>query len=276
VIKEYVPAELKARYINSLLKAGFHAVETGSMASSRIIPQMADTLDVLAKLDLSVSKSEIMVLVFDKKGAEIISQIDEVSCISYPFSVSPTFTKNNLNTTISQSIGCVDEIINICHKAGKTPVIYISMAFGNHYGDKWNIELLFEWIRTLKNLGAGIISLSNVSVDIAPELIKQVFAGLYKYFPDLEFGLHLHTGENNCEKKINAAYNEGCRRFDTVINGNGGCPMSDNILLSNLNTVILLKYLEVNDIKSGIDIEAIGESLKLAELILNPIGKVNN
>jgi len=232
----------KVRYIDHLLHVGFDTVEIGSIVSPRIIPQMADSMEVLKKLDLSGTISNVMFLAVNDRGALVLAGIDQITHISYPFSFSPTFLKHNVKATVDQSLDTAEVVTNLCHKNGKTAVIYISMAFGNPYGDPWSIEILAEWVRKLHEAGARIIPLSNVSVEIEPKLIFTVYSTLIPMFPDIEFGLHLHTSNQGWYEKVNSAYMAGCRRFDGVINGWGGCPMAGKELLGNLKTENLIAF----------------------------------
>ncbi|MCX6243708.1 MAG: hydroxymethylglutaryl-CoA lyase [Bacteroidetes bacterium] len=246
-----IPTEKKASYISQLFKTGFDTVEVGSIVSPGLIPQMADTLDVIRQVDFSGTRSNRMVLVVNTKGAEMISEVKEITHISYPFSISSGFLKLNLNTTIEKAFATVDDILNICARTGKEPVIYISMAFGNPYGDPWNVYLLLARINMLKKMGVKIIPLSNVAIPIGPELIRKVFSTLIPEFPSIEFGLHLHTTNEDWQESIQAAYDSGCRRFDSVIGGYGGCPMSGKEMLGNLATENLIAFAESKE-ESGI------------------------
>ena len=261
-----IPTDQKVRYINQLLKIGFDTVEVGSIVSAKMIPQMADTLDVLRQIDFSETRSNRMILVVNKKGAEIISEVKEITHISYPFSISAGFLKLNLNTTIEKALATVDDILNICARTGKEPVIYISMAFGNPYGDPWNVYLLLARINMLKKMGVKIIPLSNVAIPIGFELIRKVFSTLIPEFPSIEFGLHLHTTNEDWEESIRAAYDSGCRRFDSVIGGYGGCPMSGKEMLGNLATENLVSFAESTGEAGHIDNPALLEACRLASL----------
>jgi len=254
----------KIRYINTLLRAGFDTVEIGSIVSPRIIPQMADSLDVLDRLDLSGTTSNRMFLAVNIHGAEILAERDEITHISYPFSFSPAFLKLNVNSTIEQSLATAEMVTRLCQKHKKNAVIYISLAFGNTYGEPWSIEILVEWVRRLYATGVRIISLSNVSMEIDPIMIADVYSILVPAFPDVEFGLHLHTANTGWYEKVNAAYLAGCRRFDGVINGWGGCPMTGNKLLGNLKTENLLEFAALNKLPVAIDQRVLKKVYKLA------------
>lgn len=266
-LQKIISTKDKVRYINNLLKVGFDTVEVGSLVSPKFIPQMADTLEVIQRLDISDTDSRRMVLVVNKKGAETISQFDEVTHISYPFSFSPTFLKMNVNSTVENSMATVSEIVNLCSKVNKHPVIYISMAFGNPYGDNWNLDLLSHWVERLHQTGVTTIPLSNVAIEIDEKTIGETFSTLVSLFPTIEFGLHLHTSGDGWFVKVNTAWESGCRRFDAVINGWGGCPMSGEELLGNLKTENLLYFVEKKAIPLKIDREALTAAYQSASRI---------
>lgn len=258
-----IPTEKKVRYIQQLLKIGFDTVEVGSIVSRKLMPQMADTLEVLKQVDFSTTLSNRMVLVVNTRGAEIISEVKEITHISYPHSISPTFLKKNLNTTTEQSIETVSEIANLCEKTGKQLVIYISMAFGNPYGDLWSTEILQDRIKVLQKIGVKVIPLSNVAIEIDEQIIREVFSLLIPEFPTLEFGLHLHTTNKDWQENVLAAYESGCRRFDSVINGYGGCPMTGKEMLGNLKTENLVTFADDHGLAGNLDPDALNEAYKL-------------
>jgi hydroxymethylglutaryl-CoA lyase len=266
-----IPTGKKVRYIQQLLNVGFDTVEVGSIVSRKLIPQMADTLEVLQQLDFSNTRSNRMALVVNKKGAEIISGVKEITHISYPHSISPAFLHKNLNSTTDQSLETVSDIANFCEKTGKQLVIYISMAFGNPYGDRWNTDILQESIRELKKIGVKIIPLSNVAIEIDKHLIREIYSLLIPEFPEIEFGLHLHTTNKDWEANISAAYESGVRRFDSVINGYGGCPMTGKEMLGNLKTENLVSFAKDHGL-TGLDPDAFKEAIKLVPLtFMEPI-----
>jgi hydroxymethylglutaryl-CoA lyase len=258
-----IPTEKKVKYIQQLLKIGFDTIEVGSIVSRKLIPQMADTMDVIQQLDFSGTRSNRMVLVVNKKGAEIISEVNGITHISYPHSISPTFLLKNLNTSTEKSIETVSEIANLCEKTGKQLVIYISMAFGNPYGDLWNMDILQEGIRVLQKIGVSVLPLSNVAIEIDKQIIKEMFSLLIPEFPTIEFGLHLHTTNKDWQENILAAYESGCRRFDSVISGYGGCPMSGKEMLGNLKTENMVSFARDNGSAGNLDAEALNEAYKL-------------
>ncbi|HNY01841.1 MAG TPA: hypothetical protein PKG48_04600, partial [Bacteroidales bacterium] len=221
----------KVRYINHLMQAGLDTVETGSLASPKVIPQLADTLEVLRVLERGPGATNLMVLALNGRGAEVLASHERVTHISYPFSFSPVFLERNLKTTVEESLATVAGIVSLCSRNGKEPVIYISMAFGNPYGDPWSLELLAEWTGRLHRAGVRTLVLSNVSVEIGAGLIREAFTPLLPLFPDMEFGLHLHTSREGWTEKVEAAWETGVRRFDGVMNGRGGCPMAGGKML---------------------------------------------
>ncbi|MCX6257318.1 MAG: hydroxymethylglutaryl-CoA lyase [Bacteroidia bacterium] len=267
--KKYITSEKKTRYINALLKAGFHTVEAGSIVSPKVIPQMADTFDVLSSLDKQENSSEVMVLVVNKKGAELASSLSQVNSLAFPFSFSPIFVKKNLNATITEAHKILDDILDSSTKTGKKAVIYISMAFGNPYGDEWSIDLLMHWIELLVNKGIDTIPLSNVSVNISPDLIRSVFSLVTSHFPKVEFGLHLHTSSLDYYEKVEAAYNNGCRRFDTVINGMGGCPMTGSAYMANLKTQDFISFLQQENISHNLHSDKLEQAITIASEVFN-------
>ena len=268
-LKILIPTQLKADYINLLLKVGFDTVDIGSFVSLKAIPQLKDTAEVIHKLDLSATKSKLMVLIANKKGCEIAAQFNEIDFITFPFSISPTFLKRNINSNPEKSLNTIVELLNICDKANKKLVVYIAMGFGNPYGDDWNLDLVEKWVNILYRLGIQIIPFSDILGNSTAERIKTVFSTIIPKFPDMEFGLHLHTKPNDWYEKIDAAYKSGCSRFDTVINGLGGCPMADDKLLGNLDTKNLLYYLDKKNIQYNIDKKAFENTIKMATKIFN-------
>jgi hydroxymethylglutaryl-CoA lyase len=264
-----IPLEEKVRYIEQLFRVGFDTVETGSIVSRRVIPQMADSLDVFNKLDLSGSTAGRMFLAVNARGAETLAGVDEITHISYPFSFSPAFLKLNVNSTVEQSMETTQFITDLCNISGKQAVIYISMAFGNPYGDPWSPDLLVEWVGKLHRAGARIIPLSNVSLEIDAALISRVYSTLVPKFPDIEFGLHLHTSNVGWFEKVDAAYLAGCRRFDGVINGRGGCPMAGKEMLGNLKTENLVDFAAIRKIPLAIDPVALEKACQMANNVFN-------
>ncbi len=265
-----IPTGEKVRYIDLLLRAGFDTVETGSIVSPRLIPQMADSLEVFGKLNVSGNTANRMFLALNSRGAGMLAEIENITHIAYPFSFSPAFLKLNVNATVEQSFETVRLVADLSRQHGKQAVIYISMAFGNPYGDPWSINLLVEWVKKLHDAGARIIALSNVSMEISKEMITMVYSTLIPIFSDVEFGLHLHTGNEGWYEKVDAAYNAGCRRFDGVINGLGGCPMAGKEMLGNLKTENLVEYINQNNLTSTINQDMLIEACLVAKELFTP------
>ena len=259
-LKEWVPTDVKVKYINSLLKVGFDIVEVGSFVSPKAIPQMKDSEEVLQRLDLSGTRSKVMILVVNEKGGKIASKYDTVDYLSFPFSGSATFLRRNLNATFESASSSILRLVEICHKTGKELIVYLSMSFGNPYGDPWEPEMVLDWAVHLYNLGIRIIPLSDILGNVTPERIKAVYNLLIPALPEVDFGFHLHCKAGDHVDKLETAYNCGVRRFDTVLSGMGGCPMADDVLVGNLNTMDLINYLDGKGIKHGIDFRKLMES----------------
>jgi hydroxymethylglutaryl-CoA lyase len=260
-VKQFIPTHKKIEFINLLLQCGFDTVEVGSFVSPKAIPQMKDTAEVLENLNLSNTNSDIAVLVVNEKGGKKAVQYDFVDQLFFPFSVSPTFIQKNLNTTIEDAEKTMDKLQNICVRSGKTLVTYLSMGFGDPYGDDWSLELLHVWVEKLKSKGISVIPFSDIMGDVTPQQITAVYTQLLNDFPDVEFGMHLHTLAGQEQEKIEAAWQAGVRRFDTVINGLGGCPMAGKELVSNLPLTQLMNFCHENNIPTGLN----GEFVKKAK-----------
>jgi hydroxymethylglutaryl-CoA lyase len=274
-IKTFIPTENKIRIINLLLKAGFDTVEAGSFVSEKAIPQMVDSAEVLRGLDNAGSHARIMVLVGNKhraldaiqhlkfqKGPRIqpstfnlqpSNDPPDIDDILYPFSISPSFLKRNLNSDLDRAKGTILDLMEICDHHKKRLIVYLTMAFGNPYGDKWDPGIVEEWAGFLYELGHRVIPLSDILGDVAPERITQVYSRLLKSFPEVEFGIHMHARPGEEYDKIDAAWKAGVRRFDTVTGGFGGCPMADDHLVGNLDTFALIGYCDKNGIVHGLD-----------------------
>jgi hydroxymethylglutaryl-CoA lyase len=238
----FITTEKKALYINSLLKVGFDTIDFGSFVSPKAIPQMRDTAAVLAKLDLSKTQSKLLAIIANVRGANDASQFEEINYLGYPFSISENFQMRNTHKTIQESITTLDAILNIAEKTNKEVVTYLSMGFGNPYGDPWNVELVGEWTEKLSKMGIKIISLSDTIGSSTPEIIAYLFSNLIPAYPALEFGAHLHTTPDKWHEKVDAAFKAGCNRFDGAIKGYGGCPMAKEELTGNMPTEKLLSY----------------------------------
>jgi hydroxymethylglutaryl-CoA lyase len=260
----FIATDHKIRYINQLLKVGFDTIDFGSFVSPKAIPQMRDTAEVLAGLDLSNSKSRLLAIVANSRGASDAVQFDEIDFIGYPFSISETFQLRNTNATIEESLVRVEEIQGICEKRKKKLVIYISMGFGNPYGDRWSVEICQQWVDRLADMGVRIMALSDTIGVANPESISYLFKHLIPPYPDVEFGAHLHTQPHNWKAKIDAAWKSGCRRFDSAINGYGGCPMAKDDLTGNMPTENLISYFEEQHTDLMLDKTAFKEAMSIA------------
>ncbi len=241
-IKDFIPTEKKVQYIQSLLRVGFDTIDFGSFVSAKAIPQMQDTAEVLAKLDLSKTQSKLLAIIANTQGAENASVHPEIQYLGFPFSISENFQMRNTHKTIAESLVTLDEILNIADKSNKEVVTYISMGFGNPYGDPWNVEIVGEWTEKLANMGVKILSLSDTVGSSTPEVIDYLFSNLIPKYPNIEFGAHLHTTPDKWFEKVDAAYKAGCRRFDGAIQGFGGCPMAKDDLTGNMPTEKMLSY----------------------------------
>lgn len=266
-MKEFVPTELKAEYINSLLKVGFDTIDFGSFVSPKAIPQMKDTAEVLAKLELN-DKTKLLAIIANERGASDASQFEEIDYLGFPFSVSEEFQKRNTNSTIEESLGRVEFIQNIASKTNKESVVYLSMGFGNPYGEEWNADIVFKWSERLhKEFDVNILALSDTIGCATEESIGYLFKNLIPSLPNVEFGAHLHTVRENAKNVIAAAYNSGCRRFDSAIKGFGGCPMAKDDLTGNMPTEIMFDWFKENDILLPIDNNAFINSMELSSKI---------
>jgi len=241
-IKTFIPTAKKVQYIQSLLRVGFDTIDFGSFVSPKAIPQMVDTAEVLGQLDLSKTQSKLLAIIANVRGAEDASKHKEINYLGYPFSISENFQMRNTHKTIAQSVDTLSEILNIADKTNKEVVVYISMGFGNPYGDPWNVDVVGEWTEKLAQMGVNILSLSDTVGTSNPETITYLFSHLIPTYPNIEFGAHLHTTPNTWFEKIDAAHKAGCRRFDGAIQGFGGCPMAKDELVGNMPTEKLLSY----------------------------------
>ena len=241
-IKAFIPTQRKVAYIQSLLEVGFDTIDFGSFVSPKAIPQMQDTSEVLSQLDVSQTTSKLLAIIANTQGATLASQQNAIHYLGFPFSISENFQMRNTHKTIAQSTITLIEILEIAYKNNKEVVAYLSMGFGNPYGDPWNVEIVGEWTEKLANMGVKILSLSDTVGSSTPEVITYLFSHLIPKYPTIEFGAHLHTTPNKWLEKVDAAYKSGCRRFDGAIQGFGGCPMATNTLTGNMPTEKLLSF----------------------------------
>jgi hydroxymethylglutaryl-CoA lyase len=266
-IHDFIPTELKAAYINLLLQVGFDTIDFGSFVSPKAIPQMQDTAAVLKKLDLSNTRSKLLAVIANYRGAEDAAEYDEISYLGYPFSVSETFQLRNANSTIQHAFDTVKYIQELCTIKDKQLLVYLSMGFGNPYGDEWNVEIVQEWSQKLIAEGIRIIALSDTVGVATPQQITDIYPVLCASFPQTEFGLHLHATPNNWKNKIDAAYKSGCRRFDSAIKGYGGCPMASDELTGNIATENLIAYLEQQNEPTGLNMDKFQEAMEYSVMI---------
>jgi hydroxymethylglutaryl-CoA lyase len=253
-IKHHIPAQTKINYINALLKVGFHTIDFGSFVSPKAIPQMADTAEVLKGLDRTGSRSKLLAIVANARGASDAAQFGEIDILGYPFSISEQFQLRNTNATIEDSLGRVEEISSICAKNSKDLVLYVSMAFGNPYGEKWHPDIAIYWSKRLYDeFGVKTIALSDTIGSSDVHSIDALFSALIPELPNVRFGAHLHTTPDSWKEKVHAAYTAGCRRFDGAIKGFGGCPMADDELTGNMPTEKLLEYAAEKGEETGCD-----------------------
>ncbi|HET8736453.1 MAG TPA: hydroxymethylglutaryl-CoA lyase [Pricia sp.] len=241
-IKDFIPTGEKVKYIQSLLGCGFDTIDFGSFVSPKAIPQMVDTAEVLSRLDLSKSKSKLLAIVANVRGARDASQYDEIRYLGYPFSISENFQMRNTHKTIDESVVILQEILDIAHASGKEVVTYISMGFGNPYGDPWDVDIVGGWTQKLAGMGVNILSLSDTVGTSNPADIDYLFSHLIPEFSEVEFGAHLHTTPARWHEKVDAAFKAGCRRFDGAVQGFGGCPMAKDELTGNMPTEKMLSY----------------------------------
>lgn len=240
----FIETPVKIKYLNLLLQAGFDTLDFGSFVSPKAIPQLRDTEEVLASLDLNATKTKLLAIVANVKGAEMAVKHKEIRYLGFPFSISETFQQRNTNSSIADSLVTVARIQELCKQHGKELVIYISMGFGNPYGDEWNAEIASHWTSKMVDMEVKIISLSDTIGIANKESIAYMFSNMIQAFPQVEFGAHLHTQPHNWQEKIDAAYKNGCRRYDGAIKGFGGCPMAADELTGNMPTENIIAYME--------------------------------
>jgi hydroxymethylglutaryl-CoA lyase len=265
--KHFIPTDQKIKYINSLLKVGFDTIDFGSFVSPKAIPQMADTKQVLEALDLSDTRSKLLAIVANLRGAEEASAYDKISYLGFPFSVSETFQQRNANSGIAEAMELVKQIQEICLRSSKQLVVYISMGFGNPYGDPWSEEIVFEWTERIANEGIKIISLADTVGLAKPEQIRTIVAFLSAALPEISLGVHLHSRSDGWKEKIDNAFFAGADRFDGALKGIGGCPMANDELVGNMQMEKLLAYFAEKNLVDHIDEEALLRSLRIADEI---------
>lgn len=263
-IKDFIPTEKKINYIQALLRCGFDTIDFGSFVSPKAIPQMQDTTEVLANLDLSTTQSKLLAIIANVRGASDAAKHPEIDYLGYPFSISENFQMRNTHKTIAESVEILKEILEIADKSNKEVVAYLSMGFGNPYGDPWNVEIVGEWTEKLSKMGVKILSLSDTIGSSDEKTIDYLFSHLTPAYPDIEFGAHLHTTPDSWHEKVNAAYKAGCRRFDGAIQGFGGCPMAKDELTGNMPTEKMLSYFNQNKLDSNIKMTSFESAYNVA------------
>ena len=263
-IKTFIDTDKKAKYINTLLQVGFDTLDFGSFVSPKAIPQMRDTAQVLAQLDLDKTNTKLSAIVANRRGANDAAQFEEIDFMGYPFSISETFQLRNTNATIEKSIDRLKSIQEICVNRNKNLIVYLSMGFGNPYGDEWNAEIVMKWVETLYDLDVKIMHLSDTIGIANPETISYLFKNLIPAYPQVEIAAHLHTVPHSWREKVVAAYENGCRRFDGALKGFGGCPMAKDDLTGNMPTENMIAYFDEVNVDLGFNRTKLHEALLMA------------
>lgn len=251
-IKSFIPTNVKANYLQFLLQVGFHSLDFGSFVSPRAVPQMRDTANVLDQLDMSKTKTKLLAIVANLRGAETALNFEQIEYIGFPFSISENFQMRNIHKKIAESLHSLERIKELTDKSNKILVVYLSMGFGNPYGDPWSVDVVSQWVERLAQMGIQIISLSDTVGQAVPEDITYLYSTLIRAFPAIEFGAHFHTHPNRGYEKLTAAFDAGCRRFDGAIQGFGGCPMASDALVGNLPTEKLVTFFNERRIHTGL------------------------
>lgn len=263
-LEGFIPTAQKVRYINTLLDVGFDTIDFGSFVSAKAIPQMRDTAEVLAQLNWQQSRSKLLAIVANKRGAEEASLHDGIAYLGFPLSISETFQQRNTNKSIAEALNTVAEIQELCVQRNKQQVVYISMGFGNPYGDPYDAEVVSGFVDILKTLGVGIVSLADTIGVARPENIANLFGNLTKAHSGLEIGVHLHANPVTATEKIEAAWQAGCRRFDGAIKGFGGCPMANDELVGNIATETIVEFLDVVGAAPDLNRQAFAEAMRIS------------
>lgn len=263
-LHDFIPTPIKTAYLQSLLEVGFHSLDFGSFVSPKSIPQLKDTAAVLAGLDLSRTKTELLAIIANYRGAKAAADFPEIDYLGYPFSVSEVFQKRNTNKSIAESRELIAELLELCSLKGKKLVVYVSMGFGNPYREPWSVHIVEDFCEALANMGVKILSLSDTIGTSNPVSINHLFGSLIPAFPQVEFGAHLHTHSHNWHEKVESAFDAGCRRFDGAIKGYGGCPMADDDLIGNMPTEKLITFMNANKVDHGLNMLAFESAYNLA------------
>lgn len=266
-LHDFVPTDVKARYINLLLQVGFDTIDFGSFVSPKAIPQMQDTAEVLAQLDLNNTNSKLLAIIANYRGAEEALAHETITYLGYPFAISETFQMRNTNSTVAEAFETVKQIKGLCTDKNKELLVYLSMGFGNPYGDEWSLEIVQQWTARLVNEGINIIALSDTIGIATPNQIKDIYTKLSTQFPKTEFGVHLHSTPDTWHEKVEAAYISGCKRFDSALKGYGGCPMAKDDLTGNIATENLISYLKSQKALQGLDYGKLQEALDYSVMV---------
>ncbi len=266
-IHQFIATDTKVKYINKLLKVGFDTIDFGSFVSPKAIPQMRDTAKVLSQLNLDTTASKLLAIVANERGANDACQFEEIDYLGYPFSISETFQLRNTGVSIADSVRRLAKIKNLASKHNKELVVYISMGFGNPYGDKWNVEIVQKWVDVLAEDGIKILSLSDTIGVATADTIAYLFDNLIPPHPEVEFGGHFHTRPDEWREKIVAAYQNGCRRFDGAIKGYGGCPMAKDDLTGNMPTEQMIGYFVEQKEDLGLNTKLLAEVIEMTNLV---------
>jgi hydroxymethylglutaryl-CoA lyase len=267
--KKIIPTETKAAYINSLLRVGFDTLDFGSFVSAKAIPQMADTKEVIEKLDIGNTSTKLLAIIANSRGAEEAAAFNQITYLGFPFSISETFQQRNTNSSIQESLKRVDDILTICAKNNKIPVIYISMGFGNPYGDPYSEQVVMQWVNTIAGMGVKIISLADTVGLATAAQVYEVTHHVIKNLPNCEIGVHLHSSPVNWKEKVDAALKAGCVRFDGALKGIGGCPMANDELVGNMDSELMIPYFQSLKLLPALNEDALRESIHLAAQIFN-------
>ena len=268
-IHEFIPTTLKAEYLNLLLQVGYDTLDFGSFVSPKAIPQLRDTTAVLAALDLSQTRTKLLAIVANFRGAEEAVKHEAITYLGFPFSISETFQQRNTNSSITKSLETIEQMLALCDQSGKKAVVYLSMGFGNPYGDEWSATIVQDWAARLVEKGVEILALSDTTGVSTPEQINELLPMLIKSFPGAEIGLHLHSTPEKRFEKIKAAFDSGCTRFDSAIKGFGGCPMAADDLTGNMATEDVLKYFQEQQIHTSLDMEKFNEAMAFSTKVFN-------